>query len=165
MGYFTFQTNFWVVTRFGQCWTIDVDNEALFTAAYLHDIEAFRPYTKKGIDHSEVAIESFDEILRPTDFPLDKIHLVKDIIKSHMFYVKPGDSIESQIFHDADTIGFMGAISIARILSTIGKKDWTLDLISTIKSIKRFCKELPQSLVTEKGKKVGITRKKRWKNF
>jgi uncharacterized protein len=137
-----------------------VDNDPLFAAAYLHDMGAFRPYSKKNIDHSEVAVENCDNILRSTDFPPEKIALVKDIIKSHMFYVKPEISIESQIFHDADTLDFMGAINVTRILSIIGKEDWIPDLISAINFIKRFCKELPQSLVTEENKKVGITRKK-----
>ncbi|MHA1931140.1 MAG: HD domain-containing protein [Promethearchaeota archaeon] len=143
----------------------NIDSEALFAAAYLHDIGAFDPYSKEGIDHSEVSIENCDEILSSTDFPSAKIPLVKDIIKTHMFYVKPGDNIESQIFHDADTLDFMGAIGITRILSIAGKEDWTPDLISAIKLIKRFCNELPNSLVTDEAKKIGIIRKSEMEEF
>ena len=90
----------------------DIDKDVLYAAAYLHDIGAFKPYRQKGKDHSDVAIENCDKILGSTDFPPEKITLVKDIIKSHMFYVKPENNNESMIFHDADTLDFMGTIGI-----------------------------------------------------
>jgi uncharacterized protein len=103
----------------------DVDDDALYAAAYLHDIGAFEPFRQEGRDHSDVAIENCDEILNSIDFPSEKIPLVKEIIKSHMFYAKLGESIESKIFHDADTLEFMGIIGITRILSIVGIADWT----------------------------------------
>ena len=144
---------------------IVVDKDALFAAAYLHDIGAFKPYSQKDKDHSDVTIENCNEILMSTDFPKEKIPLVKDLIKSHMFYVKPKDNIESKIFHDADTLDFMGSVGIARILSIVGKEDWTPDLQSAIKLIERFSKELPQSIVTEKAKEIGEVRKKEMEEF
>ncbi len=143
----------------------EIDHNSLYAAAYLHDIGAFKPYSQKGKDHSDVAIENCDEILGSTDFPSDKIPLVKDIIKSHMFYVKPKDNIESKIFHDADTLDFLGSIGITRILSIVGKEEWTPDLTSAIKLIKRFCSELPQLLVTEKAQEMGKIRKKEMEGF
>ena len=144
---------------------VEVDNDALYAAAYLHDIGAFKPYRQKGKDHSDVAIENCDEILGSTDFPSNKIPLVKDIIKSHMFHVKPKDNIESKIFHDADTLDFMGTIGITRILSIVGKEDWTPDLESAIKLIQKFSKELPQSLVTKKAQEIGQVRKNEMEIF
>ncbi|UCD00836.1 MAG: HD domain-containing protein [Promethearchaeota archaeon] len=143
----------------------EINKDALFAAAYLHDIGAFNPYRQKDKDHSDVAIENCNEILGSTDFPSEKIPLVKDIIKSHMFYAKPKDNIESKIFHDADTLDFMGSIGIARILSIVGKEDWTPDLQSAIKLIERFSKELPQSIVTENAKEIGKIRKKEMEQF
>ncbi|MHA1985337.1 MAG: HD domain-containing protein [Promethearchaeota archaeon] len=144
---------------------IEVDNDALFAAAYLHDIGAFSPYSKKGTDHSDVAVDNCDEILGTTDFPSNKTPLVKDIIKSHMFYAKPGDSIESQIFHDADTLDFMGTIGITRILSITRIEDWTPDLNTALQLIKKFCKEMHQNLVTDGAKKIGMARKKEMEEF
>jgi len=142
-----------------------VDDEALYAAAYLHDIGAFEPYKQKGKDHSDVAIENCDAILGSTDFPSEKILLVKEIIKSHMFYVKPEDSNESKIFHDADTLDFMGSIGITRILSIVGIDDWTPDLSTAIKLIEKFSNELPHSLVTQKAKEIGISRKREMEDF
>ena len=144
---------------------LDIDEDALYAAAYLHDIGAFKPYNQKGKDHSDVAIENCDDILKSIEFPKEKIALVKDMIKSHMFYVKPEENIESKIFHDADTLDFMGAIGIARILSIVGLEDWTPDLRSAIKLIEKFSIDLPLSLVTKKAQEIGQIRKKEMENF
>lgn len=144
---------------------LDVDKDALFAAAYLHDIGAFKPYYSKKKDHSEIAVKESSEILSSIGFPSKKIPLVKDIIKGHMFYSKPSDQIESIIFHDADTLDFMGMIGITRLLSIVGKDDWTPDLSSTIKIIQRFSKELPQYLCTQVAKEVGNKRKEEMEEF
>ena len=144
---------------------LDIDEDALYAAAYLHDIGAFKPYNQKGKDHSDAAIENCDDILKSIEFPKEKIALVKDMIKSHMFYVKPEENIESKIFHDADTLDFMGAIGIARILSIVGLEDWTPDLHSAIKLIEKFSIDLPLSLVTKKAQEIGQIRKKEMENF
>ncbi|MFX1391546.1 MAG: HD domain-containing protein [Promethearchaeota archaeon] len=144
---------------------LEVEDDVLFAAAYLHDIGAFEPYRQKGKDHSVVAIENCDDILGSTDFPSEKISLVKDIIKSHMFYIKPEDTIESKIFHDADTLDFMGSIGITRILSIVGIDDWTPDLSTAIKLIEKFSNELPHSIVTQKAKEIGIIRKREMEDF
>jgi hypothetical protein len=77
-----------------------------------------------------------------------------------MFNVKPDENIESKIFHDADTLDFMGTIGITGILSIVGIDDWAPDLKSAIKLIERFSKELSQSLVTKKAQEIGKIRKK-----
>ena len=143
----------------------EIDSDALYAAAYLHDIGAFEPYSQKGKDHSDVAIENCDKILNSINFPIDKNQLVKDMIKSHMFYATPVNSLESKIFHDADTLDFMGTIGITRILSIVGKEDWTPDIESAIKLIKKFSVELPSSLVTNVAQKIGKIRKKEMEEF
>ncbi|MFX1329220.1 MAG: HD domain-containing protein [Promethearchaeota archaeon] len=142
-----------------------VDYDSLYAAAYLHDIGAFKPYSQKGRDHSDVAIEICDEILASTDFPLDKIPLVKEIIKSHMFYAEVGGNIESKIFHDADTLDFLGVIGITRLLSIVGIADWTPNLKSAIDLIEKFSKDLPHKLHTELAKEMGKYRQKEMRKF
>ena len=144
---------------------LDVDRDSLFAAAYLHDIGAFEPYRQEGKDHSEVAIENCSEILLSIGFPEDKIDLVKDIIKSHMFYAKPSNIKESIIFHDADTLDFMGTIGISRILAIVGKEDWTPDLKSAIFLIQKFYDELPLQLYTTTAKEICNERMSEMKDF
>jgi len=133
---------------------LDVDRDSLFAAAYLHDIGAFEPYRQEGKDHSEVAIKNCSEILLSIGFPKDKIDLVKDIIKGHMFNAIPSDIKESKILHDADTLDFMGIIGISRILAIVGIEDWTPDLKSAIFLIQKFHDELPLKLCTTAAKEI-----------
>lgn len=138
---------------------IDVDMNSLFAAAYLHDIGTFEPYKKNDIDHTDSSIEAVEGILKDTDFPEEKIKLVQEITKGHMFYAEPGTTVESIIFHDADTLDFMGMIGITRILSIVGLDNWTPDLNSAINLIQKFSDELIFKLKTEKAKELGKKRK------
>jgi len=165
MGNNYFQRVYKLAIELAEKQDLDVDNDSLFAAAYLHDIGAFEPYSKKGKDHSDVAIENCSEILLSIDFPEVKIDLVKDIIKCHMFYAKPSDIKESIIFHDADTLDFMGTIGISRILSIVGKEDWTPDLKSAIFLIQKFHDELPLQLYTTAAKEMGNVRMSEMKKF
>ncbi|SFM88422.1 HD domain-containing protein [Thermodesulforhabdus norvegica] len=135
-----------------------VDEECLFAAAYLHDIGAFEPYKQSGVDHAERSALIADEILASVGFPMEKTPLVKEIIRGHMFYVDPVDRNEVILFHDADTLEFMGWVGIARLLSIVGLDDWTPDLASAVKLIERFSRELPDRLYTPQAKEMGQTR-------
>ncbi len=138
---------------------IDVDMDSIFAAAYLHDIGAFETYKKNDIDHTDSSIEAVESILKDADFPEEKIKLVQEIIKGHMFYAEPSTTIESIIFHDADTLDFMGMIGITRILSIVGLDNWTPDLKSAINLLQKFSDELIFKLKTEKAKELGKKRK------
>jgi uncharacterized protein len=144
---------------------IKVDDDVIFAGAYIHDIGAFEPYKQKDKDHTEIAMDLCDGILKRIGFPSEKIFKVKDIIQCHMFYATPSDSVESILFHDADTLDFMGIIGITRILSIVGIDDWTPDLKSAITLIEKFSKELPQKLYTEKAKQIGDIRKKEMEDY
>jgi uncharacterized protein len=65
-----------------------------------------------------------------------------------MFYAEPEEWPEDIIFHDADTLDFMGNVGVMRILTIVGRDDWTPDLPSAIELIRRFRRELPDALIT-----------------
>lgn len=144
---------------------IKIDEEILFAAAYLHDIGAFAPYKKKGIDHAERSSEVCEKILLGAGFPKNKILSVKKVIYGHMFYSEPAESKEAIMFRDADTLDFMGIIGVTRILSIIGIDDWTPDLKSAIELIKRFSNELPSKIRTKKAKNIAKIRQSEMKNY
>lgn len=135
-----------------------VDQEALFAAAYLHDMGAFPPYKTSGLDHAVSSENHYSSYLQEIGFPKAEIPLVGEIIRGHMFYSKPGHSAESRVFHDADTLDFMGAVGIVRILSIVGIDDWTPDLPSAIALIEKFTKDLPHSLHYASSKSIGKER-------
>lgn len=171
----TFNHPAWGITHFERIYElsiqlasmkkIDIDKDSLFAAAYLHDIGAFEPYNKKGEDHTDIAVKESEDILLSMNFPEEKIALVKDMIKSHMFYAKPSDHLESIIFHDADTLDFLGTIGITRLLAIVGNEDWTPDLKNAIKLIQKFYNELPAKLITLEAKKICEERKSEMEDF
>jgi uncharacterized protein len=144
---------------------VDVDQDALFAAAYLHDVGAFEPYKQPGVDHAERSVQVAKEILNSVGFPLDRASLVKDIIRGHMFYADPAPQIEAVIFHDADVLDFMGAIGVARLLSIVGLDDWTPDLKSATELIQRFSQELPERLHTPQARQMGKVRHAEMETF
>ncbi len=137
---------------------LELNEDALFAAAYLHDIGAFPPYKMEGTDHAEISTIHYSGLLHEIGFPKESISLVGEIIKGHMFYSKPTHTPESRIFHDADTLDFMGTIGIARILSIVGIDDWTPDLKAAIALIEKFTKDLPRSLHYSSSKIMGKER-------
>jgi uncharacterized protein len=142
-----------------------IDDDVIFAAAYLHDIGVFSPYRQEGKEHSEVSAHYAEKILNEFEFPLEKISLVRDVIRGHMYYSKSKDILEVQLFHDADTLDFMGSIGISRILSIVGIDDWTPDLKSAVKLIQKFSNELLQRLYTDNAKKIGSVRKREMDSF
>lgn len=138
--------------------SLEVDEESLFAAAYLHDVGAFEPYKEVGVDHAQRSAQLAKDILVSVGFPRGKITLVQDIIEGHMFYAKPKNCKEVLLFHDADTLEFMGFIGIARLLSIVGLDDWTPDLPSAVKLIADFSRDLPERLYTSQAKEIGKRR-------
>jgi uncharacterized protein len=164
-GFSHFQRIFELSLQLAKAQNIDVDQDALFAAAYLHDIGAFEPHRQPEIDHAERSIQLIEEILTPMGFPVEKIPLVKDIISGHMFYENPSERKESIIFHDADVLDFMGIIGVTRLLSIVGISDWAPNLKSAIKRIQQFIKELPEKLHTPQARQIGKIRQKEMETF
>jgi uncharacterized protein len=142
-----------------------VDEEVLFAAAYIHDMGAFEPYKKADTDHAERSAQLTEETLNGFKFPPEKINQVKEVIEHHMFYSEVGPSSEAVVFRDADILDFMGIIGITRILSIIGKDDWTPNLEVAVELIQKFSDELLEKLVTDEAYRIGTIRKSEMDDF
>lgn len=136
-----------------------IDTDVLFAAAYLHDMGAFEPYKQEGVDHAERSAQEFEPVLTSMGFPSEKITAVREVIQGHMFYTRPASRHEALLFHDADTLDFMGAVGIARVLSIVGLDDWTPDLKTAINLIERFSRDLPSKLFTPSAQRIGAARR------
>jgi uncharacterized protein len=142
-----------------------VDEDVLFASAYIHDMGAFEPYKKADLDHAVRSAELTEETLNNLKFPQEKIKQVKDVIEHHMFYSEVGASSEAVIFRDADILDFMGVIGITRILSIIGKDDWTPNLEVAVELIQKFADELLDKMVTDEAYRIGMLRKSEMDDF
>ncbi|NLG28078.1 MAG: HD domain-containing protein [Chloroflexi bacterium] len=135
-----------------------VDAEALFAAACLHDLGAMPPYRRTGVDHAERSAELAVELLPGAGFARERIPLVRTIIRRHMYADAPSEPPEAVLFHDADTLDFLGAIGVARILSIVGLDDWAPDLPSAVQLLQRFQRELPDRLLCASARRMAAPR-------
>lgn len=125
----------------------NVDEDVLFAAGLLHDIGGFPPYEKEGVDHAVRSTQVIDPILEAAGFPMAKIDAVKKTILTHSYYgPTPPETSEAIALHDADALDFLGAISLARILSIAGKEKGITDPNAAIKLLTKLQNDLPSKL-------------------
>lgn len=135
-----------------------VDEEVIFAAACLHDVGALAPHRRPGVDHAARSAGVAREMLPGIGFPPAKIGTVAEIIRGHMFDADPGPLLEARILHDADTLEFLGAVGISRLLLIAGRDDWTPDAGASIALAERFNRELPARLITSPARELGRRR-------
>jgi len=97
---------------------VKLDDDVLYAAAYLHDMAAFEPWEKSGVDHADQAAAIVDTILKNTGFPMKKIDAVRGAIRTHMYDRTPVGA-EALYLHDADALDWLGAIGVARIFGLV----------------------------------------------
>jgi uncharacterized protein len=137
---------------------VTVDDDVLWAAAWLHDMGAFAPYAAPGVDHGERAAALVDSVLRDAGFPMEKAPLVRDVVAHHMYYHAPGASPEARLFREADTLDFLGAIGVARILSITTRHRWAPDLPAAVETVRKQLLELPPTLATRAARAEGERR-------
>ena len=137
---------------------ITVDTDALYAAAYLHDMGGLPPYAIPGVDHGDRGIQVVDTVLREAGFPMERAPLVKEIIDHHQYYRPPDTVAVAILFRDADILDFMGAIDVARIVSLTMREQFTPDLSHAIAVVRRQMIEMPGRLQTAAAKREGQRR-------
>jgi len=152
------ERNYFLAKKIAKLENIKIDEDVLFATAFLHDIGVFKPYPIEDEEHSKTAVDNIVNILRPSGFPMEKINDVNASIISHMFYAQVSENDIAQIFHDADTLDFLGNIGIARIISITTRDPWATDLSTAIATLEKFNRELPEKLIFESSKKIASKR-------
>jgi len=136
---------------------LKVDEDVLFAASFLHDMGSFNKV--KGEDHAITSAKMMDKTLKDFGFPMQKLNLVKGVILGHMYKAKVPDEINAKVFHDADTLDFMGNIGIARVLSlTTRIPSWIPTLDKSFGTLERMNAKFGPLLKTKAGKIVGTKR-------
>jgi uncharacterized protein len=153
-----YERNYLLTKEIAKLEHISIDDDVLFATAFLHDIGVFEPYVIEGAEHSKTAADNLTNILKPSGFPMEKIDEVKAAVMSHMFYAQVNQSDIARIFHDADTLDFLGNIGVARILSVTTRHRWATDLSVALATIEKFNKELPDKLIFNSSKEMAKKR-------
>ena len=135
---------------------LTVDNDVLFAAAFLHDMAAFPPYEKKGMEHGDRAAETSEAVLREAGFPMAKFPAVQAAERGHMYYSVAGPVPEAIALHDADSLDFLGMMGAVRILALTGEAK--PDATGAVKTLRSFLRDIPPKLITNTAKKLGAQR-------
>src|SRR5262245_44484553 len=92
---------------------VTLDDDVIYAAAYLHDVAAFTPFRKSGVDHQDQAAQLVEALLADTGFPMAKIEGVRGAIRTHMYGRDPVGP-EAIYLHDADALDWLGPIGVPR---------------------------------------------------
>ena len=120
-GYSHSQRDYRLARELAAADRVTLDDDVLYAAAYLHDMAAFEPWEKSGVDHADQAAAIVDTVLRNTGFPMKKIEAVRGAIRTHMFDRNPLGP-EALYLHDADALDWLGAIGVARVFGLVDAK-------------------------------------------
>jgi len=128
---------------------VQLDDDVLFAAAYLHDMAAFAPWDreKEGIDHADEGARVVDTVLAKTDFPMSKIEAVRGAIRTHMFDRTPSGP-EAIYLHDADALDWLGAIGVARIFALVDPNGGDPDGPKAARMLRENLSKVPRGVVS-----------------
>jgi hypothetical protein len=130
---------------------VKLDDDVLFAAAYFHDMAAFAPWAKEGVDHQDEAARIVDVTLQDSGFPMAKIDAVRGAIRTHMFARDP-QGPEALYLHDADALDWLGAIGVARIIGIVDPKGGMPDGPGAIKRIEDNVANVPSRVLSPAGR-------------
>ena len=143
---------------------VTLDDDVLFAAAYLHDMAAFPPWEKEKLDHSDVAADVVDTVLKGTGFPMTKIDAVRGAIRAHMYYRDPVGQ-EALYLHDADALDWLGAIGVARIMALVDPKGADPNGPKAVKMLEDNLKNVPARVLSPAGRAMVPPRKAELEEF
>jgi len=130
---------------------VTLDDDVLYAAAYLHDVAAFAPFRKSGVDHQDEAARIVESLLAGTGFPMAKIEAVRGAIRTHM-YARDPVGPEAIYLHDADALDWLGAIGVARAFALVDPKGGNPEGPEAVKGLEDSLKEVPPRIVSKAGK-------------
>ena len=150
------ERDYQLATEVAQGDGLKVDSDVLFAAAMLHDMAAFPPYDKAGMEHGDRAAETSEAVLRDAGFPMRKFPAVQAAMRGHMYYSEAGALPEAIALHDADSLDFLGVVGATRILALTGSDK--ADVQPALKTLRKFVTDIPPRLITRTAKRLGAAR-------
>ena len=127
------------------------DDDVLFAAAWMHDLGVFighRPEELAALaawDNTKYAIEKSPEVLVGFGFPAEKVPAVVEAIRTHQPSGEPA-GLEGMLLRDADILEQLGAVSVLRTVSKVGRDTRFQRFSDALKVLQRNVEQLPGKL-------------------
>jgi HD superfamily phosphohydrolase YqeK len=151
-GYSHSQRDYQVARELAAADHVALDDDVLYAAAYLHDMAAFEPWEKSGVDHADQGAAIVDTVLKNTGFPMKKIEAVRSAIRTHMFDRNPVGA-EALYLHDADALDWLGAIGVARVIGLVDPHGGNPTGPEVIPKLESNLANVPPRVLSPAGKK------------
>ena len=143
---------------------VQLDDDVLYAASYLHDMAAFAPWEDTKVDHSDVGARLVDTVLKGTGFPMEKIDAVRGAIRTHMYYRDPVGP-EALYLHDADALDWLGAIGVARIIALVDPHGGNPDGPKAVAMLNDNLSKVPSRVLSPAGRMLVPERKAELEKF
>jgi len=130
---------------------VALDDDVLYAAAFLHDVAAFAPWQKHGVDHADRAAQIVGRLLEGTGFPMAKLDAVRGAIRTHMYPREP-QGPEALYLHDADALDWLGAIGVARIFGLVDPNGGQPDGPAAVKMLQEYLGTVPPRILSPAGR-------------
>lgn len=146
------------------------DDDVLYAAAWMHDLGVFighRPENPAALaawDWVAYAMEKSPALLEEFGFPKSKIPAVLEAIRTHLPWVEP-TTLEGTILRDADILEQLGAVSILRTVSKVGRDTRFVLFSDALRVLRKNAEELPGKLRLEAARRLAELRVQALKAF
>lgn len=142
---------------------LDYDDDVLHAAAWLHDLGVFighRPEDPDALarwDCVAYAMTRAPEVLARCGFPEEKIPGVVEAIRCHQPAARP-TTMEGIVLRDADILEQLGAVSVLRTVSKIGRDTRFATFTDALRVLRRNLETLPGQLALPRSRELAVPR-------
>ena len=159
---FSHQPRLYAITRElgeGQAY----DDDIVFAAVWLHDLGVFvghrpeDPVALAAWDCVTYSMQQSPGLLKRFGFPAEKIPVVVEIIRTHQPHFNPA-SMEGIILRDADILEQLGAATILRTVSKVGRDTRFKTFPDALRALQKNADTLPAQLKLPRARKMAETR-------
>lgn len=157
-GYSHSERNYHNTKKISETENLQIDEDVLLAAAFLHDVGGLPGFEKEGVDHGVRSAEVGIPLLRTWGFPESKLAMVEQIIIDHIYYGPKPTHPWAQAFRDADMLDFLGVMGVSRILAATNEMGPYPAIKNSIDTISALSKKIQPELIFPSSKKEGSKR-------
>src|SRR5215469_6131970 len=146
------------------------DDDVLHAAAWMHDLGVFVGHRPESLvklakwDHVAYASKEVPKLLKRFGFPQEKTPAVVETIRTHLPSAKP-TSFEGTLLRDADILEQLGAVTVLRTVSKVGRDTRFTTFADALAVLARNAKELPGQLKLKSARGLAKPRLKILREF
>lgn len=139
------------------------DDDIVHAAAWLHDLGVFaghRPEETEALaawDNTAYAMRQAPDVLKRFGFPEEKVPAVVEAIRTHQPNAVPA-SFEATLLRDADILEQLGAVSILRTVSKVGRDTRFVRFSDALRVLEKNARELPARLQLPSARELAAPR-------